>query len=206
MDRDELELNSSVVWAVLVLVIVLLLAIWYICRLGQFDNIWPEIVGFCLDGIFFVFILGLYQKRQEKKRIKKAKVALKNTLGHFIKDFVWWLSVGTVQDMNKISQKREDTTYMLPIVDQAKNAIEALNKGRHIPSGMVDPIKRYGKKESIMLKCMLPIASQMDANHLKIWVNIIQSLDDIIEAENDQNINSASLNFLNKVVEFIEAP
>ena len=173
--------------------------------MGQLDNVWPEIVGFCLDGIFFVFIIGLFQKWQEEKRLEKAKATLKNTLSHFIKDFVWWMSVGAAQDMNKITQKDGNKTYMVSVLEQAKTAIESLNKGQRIPSGLIEPVKRYGSKESIMLKCMLPVAGQIDDDHLKVWFNIIRALDEIVEAENDQKIDNASLHFLKKVVEFLEA-
>lgn len=89
-------------------------------------------------------------------------------------------------------------------MEQATQALIALNEGKSIPPGMIEPVKRYGNKESIMLKCMLPVAAQLGETHMKTWFNIIRALDDIVEADDGKQIYHASEYFLKQVINFAD--
>lgn len=201
-DLTQMRIFSPFILAMVALFILFVFVMRHLLITGKSENVYPEIISFCLEGIFLVFIVALFQKRNTIKQAERAKKTLKDTLSHFIKDFVWWMSVGAVQDMNKLTTESNNKKFMVNFKEQAENALTALNEGKCIPPGLIEPVKRYGQKESIMLKCMLPVAVQVNETHLKTWFNLIRALDDIVESHDDKEINLASKYFLKQVITF----
>ena len=169
---------------------------------GHTYHIYAAILELCLDGLIFGCIVVFLQERQKAKQVKESKDTLRNSLTVFVSDFVWWLSVGAVQDMDKLTIKFNDSQRMVSLEEQAAQALKALKAGKLIPEGMIDPVKRYGSKESIMLKCLLPVAAQLGGDHLKTWFNIIRSLDAIVEDKDGKNVHSTVQYFLERIIEF----
>lgn len=185
---------------VIILIILMSISLWLLETENQLSAAYPEIFGFCLEGIFFVCLLDQFRKWEEEKKQLKTKAVLRDSLCRFIQDYVWWATVGLVKEEEKITIQKNGKKFMVPIIDQAKAAIIELNKGLVIPPGMLEPIQRYGKKESQMLKCLLPLTAELNSESLIKWFRIIQVFDDLVECNENSNLKI----YLEAVVEFIE--
>lgn len=190
--------------ATTILLILLVSMTWYLYKINQYENIYPEIVGFCLEGIFFVCIINIYQKHQIQKQRSKSKQSLKNTLNHFIKDFIFWLSAPLILDSPTRTNQGAEKKKLGSLEDQIKSALKKLEKGQVIPAGLIEAVRRYGRKESIMLKCMLPVAAKIDETHLKAWFELIRTLDHIVEDNSPDKGQQNSKHFLEKTLEYLE--
>lgn len=187
-----------------ILIIVLVITLSYLKIENEVNGVFPEIFGFCLEGIFFVCLFEHYRRLGEERSRVKAKMVLRDSLCHFIKDYVWWATMGIVKDLNKITIDKTGKKFMIPVVDQAKVAIKELENGGAFPTGIFEPIKRYGKKESQMLKCLLPLTSELNSESLKKWYEIIQIFDQLIDSTEQNNLNSFLKSFLEAIVDFVE--
>jgi len=171
---------------------------------GNINGVYPELFGFCLEGIFFVILFDQFRKWDEGKRQIKAKAVLRDSLCHFIQDYVWWATMGLVKNEDIVTVQTNGKKFMVPITDQAKSAIIELDKGMAVPPGMLEPIQKYGRKELQMLKCLLPLTAELNSESLKKWFRIIQVFDDLVECNEEKKINNFLKIFLEAVVEFIE--
>lgn len=190
--------------AIILLIIFMVLSLVILHAENQISGIYPEIFGFCLEGIVFVILLGQFQKWGEEKRQAKTKAVLKDSLCHFIKDYVWWATMGLVKDENEITIQNNDKKIMVPILDQAKVALVQLDKGMVVSPGLLEPIQKYGKKESQMLKCLLPLTAELNSESLRKWFRIIQVFDDLVKCKDDKKLLISLRAFLEAVVEFTE--
>jgi hypothetical protein len=146
---------------------------------GNFnDNIVPELIGFCLDGIFFVILLNYFERRQTRAQSILAKQTLKAALRESLIIFLQWsytLASSKGADL--------DAHEILFSPTGVEKLIERITKAQEIPSLLNDYLKQAARQHVAIMGSLLPVAAQIDRNHIGIWSMIIKDVSSMAESK-----------------------
>ena len=164
------------------------------------DSIYPELIGFCLEGIILVILFGFIQRKYNKDNELKQKEELKETLLTQIDIFLYW--------SNLIPKKefRSDGKFSFKDNIKLENLIKNLkdeNKLFELDIPLYF-IKEFSKRELPNIIALLPVSANINSLHLKNWSLIINNLNGIIESEKDEIFFEALISFLLSIKMFNE--
>ncbi len=164
------------------------------------DSIYPELIGFCLEGIILVILFGFIQRKYNKDNELKQKEELKETLLTQIDIFLYW--------SNLIPKKefRSDGKFSFKDNIKLENLIKNLkdeNKLFELDIPLYF-IKEFSKRELPNIIALLPVSANINSLHLKNWSLIINNLNGIIESEKDEIFFEALISFLLSIKTFNE--
>lgn len=195
MYKYEVKLLSALV------IFGITLFILFIIQEGSIsDSIFPELIGFCLEGIILVILFGLIQRRYNKDNELKQKEELKEALLTQIDIFLYW--------SNLIPKKefRSDGKFSFKDNIKLENLIKNLkdeNKLFELDIPLYF-IKEFSKRELPNIIALLPVSTNINSLHLKSWSLIINNLKGIIASKKDEEFFEALISFLLSIKMFNE--
>ncbi len=158
-------------------------------------SIFPELVGFSLEGVFLVILFSWYQKRQHSKRELARKIELKWSLRAELSIFFQW------------AQPLDSDLGTLPYwnnPDVVKTLVKELEENGELCVVQPDFLRDFSVREIPDLQSMLPIAASIDSKHMWYWSLIINNIKGIAASENDEKTYKALMEFLKYVTKFDE--
>lgn len=200
VQKDRGSLLSKVYLIVLLIFVVIAVSLFtfFLKHGGNVnDNIIPELIGFCLDGIFFVALLNYFEKHQVRKQElyskKQFKAALRGSLYLFLN-----LAYSAVPE-NKTNLTFTDAISSTSGIEQLINSLRQSDT----ISGLLETyLKDAAGRNLGIVQSLLPIAAQIDKVHLELWSMIIRDISWIGEPDQDGGTSIALDNLLHHIKVF----
>ncbi|MGJ0344403.1 hypothetical protein NG788_07205 [Aliarcobacter cryaerophilus] len=164
------------------------------------DSIYPELIGFCLEGIILVILFGLIQRRYNKENQLKQKEELKETLLIQMNMFLYWAGFIIKEEFRsdgKFSFKDTDKLDNLIKNLKDENKLFELDIPRHY-------LKEFSKKDLPNIIALLPVAANINSLHLENWSFIINNIHGIVASKKDEDFFDALISFLLSIKTFNE--
>ncbi|MDY0192246.1 MAG: hypothetical protein RBR93_01860 [Aliarcobacter butzleri] len=165
-----------------------------------YDSIFPELIGFCLEGMILVILFGFIQRKLNKDNELKQKEELKETLLTQIDIFLYWSNLMPKEEF------RIDGKFSFKDTDKLNNLIKNLkdeNKLFELDIALYF-IKDFSKRELPNIIALLPVSANINSLHLKNWSIIINNIKGIIESEKNEDCFDSLVSFLLSIKTFNE--
>ena len=164
------------------------------------DSIYPELIGFCLEGIILVILFGFIQRKYNKDNELKQKEELKETLLTQIDIFLYWSNLMPKEEF------RIDGKFSFKDTDKLNNLIKNLKDENKLFELDIPRyfIKEFSKKELPNIIALLPVSANINSLHLKSWSIIINNIQGIIASKKDEDFFDALISFLLSIKMFNE--
>ncbi|MGJ0371583.1 hypothetical protein [Aliarcobacter cryaerophilus] len=164
------------------------------------DSIFPELVGFSLEGIILVILFGLIQRRYNKENELKQKEELKETLLTQIDIFLFWSNLIPKEEF------RSDGKFSFKENSKLENLIKNLKDENKLFESAIALhfIKIFSKRQLPNIVALLPVSANINSLHLKNWSIIINNINGIIESDTDKKSFDALIDFLVSIKIFNE--
>lgn len=161
---------------------------------GSFrDNILPELIGFSLEGIFFVILFTIYEKYREQRSRLREKESLKKSLRSFLSLLLYWACPVD-------SKLTADFAFATPA------SLSKLITDLKCQGGFGDVqalfLKDIAKREASSFEAMLPVAAAVGCRYLEVWNRIINNLKGIRDSSTESECYDALIQLLNFLSEF----
>ncbi|MBL4682021.1 MAG: hypothetical protein JKY88_15030 [Pseudomonadales bacterium] len=186
-----------------------LFTIWYgiVSRQGAFvDNMLPELIGFCLEGIFFIGIFTWMQERKDKERKEQLKQSLAGAIG-----FICPIINGSLpteyqtklrESDNWTRQTRKNGTSLKALLRNVNaNDIE-------ITTTQIQAIQQLLATRLSTLDSLLSVAAELSHAHLSAYNMILTEIHKIAEHQyfESKELRISFKNLLKLLVSFNNEP
>jgi hypothetical protein len=184
---------SSIVFLVLFVIVSTLL--WIGLSQDDFiDNLVPELIGFCLEGIFFIGLLSVWQQRRERRNKRSLSKSLRGFLGVFLKEINSGIICASFSPLEKPDE-----------LDQAHEGIDKLKlniTNCSISQSSIDALHRLSLHEISSLVNLLPVAAELSAKHMIRWNDILNQVKLLASTEQREDIRELLLALLDNIKSF----
>lgn len=161
-----------------------------------FDNLVPELIGFCLEGFFLIGLFSLIQRRREHER----RFELRQSLRGALREILSYLDVGLLHENEEPADSRaleEDPQMVVAlfrkIMADPPLELEAMAR-----------LKEVAARNLTTVHDLIPVAAQLSAKHMRWWLAITDSVRHLAEATDKSAVTSALHQFLAGLGEFDE--
>lgn len=162
-----------------------------------FDNLVPELIGFCLEGFFLIGLFSLIQRRRERDRRHELRQSLRGAL----REILSYLDIGLLEEDAEPAESRaleEDPKLVAAlIVKLAEKTLDLDAMAR---------LKAVAERNLTTVHDLIPVAAQLSADHMRWWLAITDSVRHLSEATDSSSVAVATHQFLAKLGEFDELP
>lgn len=162
-----------------------------------FDNLVPELIGFCLEGFFLIGLFSLIQRRRERERRQELRQSLRGAL----REILSYLDIGLLEEDAEPAESRaleEDPKLVAAlIVKLAEKSLDLDAMAR---------LKAVAERNLTTVHDLIPVAAQLSADHMRWWLAITDSVRHLSEATDGSSVAVATHQFLAKLGEFDELP
>ena len=162
-----------------------------------FDNLVPELIGFCLEGFFLIGLFSLIQRRRERERRQELRQSLRGAL----REILSYLDIGLLEEDAEPAESRaleEDPKLVATlIVKLAEKSLDLDAMAR---------LKAVAGRNLTTVHDLIPVAAQLSADHMRWWLAITDSVRHLSEATDSSSVAVATHQFLAKLGEFDELP
>ena len=160
-----------------------------------YENLVPELIGFCLEGFFLIGILSLIQARRERERKEELRLSLRGSL----RDILSHLDIGLLGDTHEPAASRtleEDPKLVANLIMKlADHELEVDTMAR---------IKAVAQRNLTTIHDLIPVAAQLSAEHIRWWLAITDSIRQLSEATDAMSVAGSLHRFLANLGEFDE--
>ncbi len=157
------------------------------------DNLVPELIGFCLEGFFWIGLLTYFQKSREMQRKNELWLSLRGSL----RSFLSYLDIGFLdqhaEPMPSIVLEK-DPSIIQRFIDQVESHSLDLEN-------MVF-LKKTCMQSLSLVRDLVPVAAQLSAAHMRWWIAITDSMRKLADANDRQQIEKSTLLLLKNIQEF----
>ncbi len=157
------------------------------------DNIVPELIGFCLEGFFWIGLLSYFQKSREMQRKNELWLSLRGSL----RSFLSYLDIGFLgqhaEPMPSIALEKDPQ-----IIQRFIDEIEANNLDLE---SMVF-LKKTCMHSLALVRDLVPVAAQLSAGHMRWWIAITDSMRKLADSKDRIQIEKNTLLLLKNIQEF----
>lgn len=160
-----------------------------------YENLLPELIGFCLEGFFVIGILSMIQARREKER----KLDLRLSLRGALRDILSHLDIALLSETAEPAGSgalEEDPGLVA-------NLIMKLADG-HMDVDAMARLKHVAKRNLTTIHDLIPVAAQLSADHMRWWLAITDSVRQLSEATDSAAVAGSLHRFLANLGEFDE--
>lgn len=158
-----------------------------------YDNLLPELIGFCLEGFFLVGLFSLIQRRNERDRKNELRQSLRGAL----REVLSHLDIALLEDHAEPA-KSETLDKDLQFV---RILFVKLHEGELSLDDMLN-IKQAAARNLSTMHDLIPVAAQLSADHMRWWLAIAESVRHLSEATDKDSINFSAHKFLKHLGEF----
>jgi hypothetical protein len=151
--------------------------LWFVIAAGPEDfegNLLPELIGFCLEGIFFVGIFSWMQERKDKDRKRELRQSLAGAVGFFCQ-----LINGCLDEADQVqligtdnwSRQARTNGRNLKELEKKIKAVEI-----EITNDQVQAIKQLLSTRLSTLDSLLSVSAQLSHSHLSAYNMILTEI------------------------------
>ncbi len=157
------------------------------------DNLVPELIGFCLEGFFWIGLLSYFQKSREMQRKKELWLSLRGSL----RSFLSYLDIGFLdkhaEPMPSIVLEK-DPTIISRFIARVENHELDLESMVCLKTTCIHSIS--------LVRDLVPVAAQLSAGHMRWWIAITDSMRQLSAAKDRIEIEKSTLLLLKNIEEF----
>lgn len=157
------------------------------------DNIVPELIGFCLEGFFWIGLLSYFQKSREMQRKNELWLSLRGSL----RSFLSYLDIGFLdqhaEPMPSVVLEKDPK-----IIGRFIKLIE--NHELDLDSMVF--LKKTCIHSLGLVRDLVPVAAQLSANHMRWWIAITDSMRHLADSNDRVQLEKNTLLLLKNVQEF----
>lgn len=157
------------------------------------DNLVPELIGFCLEGFFWIGLLSYFQKSREMQRKNELWLSLRGSL----RSFLSYLDIGFLdkhaEPMPSVALEKDPHVI--------RRFIEQVESQQLDLESMVC-LKQTCIHSLALVRDLVPVAAQLSAGHMRWWIAITDSMRQLADANNRENIEKSTLLLLRNIEEF----
>ena len=157
------------------------------------ENIVPELIGFCLEGFFWIGMLSYFQKTREHIRRRELWLSLRGSL----RSFLSYLDIAFLD--NNAEPLNSSALEANPGI--IKTMLEQLEKEQLDLDSMV-LLKETALHSLSLIRDLVPVAAQLSAAHMRWWIAITDSMRRIQNSNNRDEIEKNTSLLLKNVQEF----
>lgn len=158
-----------------------------------YDNLVPELIGFCLEGFFLIGLFSLIQRRRDRERREDLWQSLRGPL----REVLSYLDVGLLgeyaEPADSLSLERDPE-----VVSELRRKLGE----RGLDLEHMSMLKNIASRNLATVHDLIPVAAQLSAAHMRWWLAITDSVRMITEATDRQGVNYSVNLFLANLGEF----
>lgn len=161
---------------------------------GSFkENLVPELIGFCLEGFFWIGLLSYFQKTREHSRRKELWLSLRGSL----RSFLSYLDIGFL-DNHAEPISSQDLESNPSIINQMITDMES----KELDLESLILLKETSNDSIALVRDLVPVAAQLSAAHMRWWIAIGDALRSMTGANSRDEIEKNVELLLKNLKEF----
>ncbi len=160
-----------------------------------YDNLVPELIGFCLEGFFLIGLFSWIQARRERERKEDLRLSLRGAL----REILSYLDIGLLGDTAEPASSRaieEDAKLVAHMIMKLAN--------HRLDVDAMARIKAVAQRNLTTIHDLIPVAAQLSAEHIRWWLAITDSVRQLSEATDSAAVAASLHRFLANLGEFDE--
>ena len=158
-----------------------------------YDNLVPELVGFCLEGFFLIGLFSLIQRRRERERREELCLSLRGALREIISHIDIALLGEHAEPADSKALEEDPRLVARLIMKLADNNLEADGMAR---------LKEVAGRNLTTIHDLIPVAAQLSADHIRWWLAITDSVRKLAEGTDAETVAGSLHRFLANLGEF----
>ncbi len=160
-----------------------------------YDNLVPELIGFCLEGFFLIGLFSWIQARRERERKEDLRLSLRGAL----REILSYLDIGLLGDTAEPASSRA-------IEEDSKLVAQMIMKlaDHRLDVDAMARIKKVAQRNLTTIHDLIPVAAQLSAEHIRWWLAITDSVRQLAEATDSSAVAASLHRFLANLGEFDE--
>jgi hypothetical protein len=159
------------------------------------ENLVPELIGFCLEGFFWIGLLSYFQKTKEHTRRKELWLSLRGSLRSFLSylDIGFLDSHGEPLSSTALEQNPEIIHTLIENME---------NKSLDLESMVF--LKETAQNSIGLIRDLVPVAAQLSAAHMRWWIAISDSMRQLNKSSTRHDLEKSTVLLLKNIQEFDE--
>jgi hypothetical protein len=158
-----------------------------------YQNLVPELIGFCLEGFFLIGILSMIQNRREKERKEELRLSLRGALRGILSH----LDIALLSETSEPASSRaleEDPRLVANLIMKLADS--------NLDVDAMARLKLVADRNLTTIHDLIPVAAQLSANHIRWWLAITDSIRQLAEATDSTAVAGGLHRFLANLGEF----
>ncbi|MFT5163076.1 MAG: hypothetical protein ACI9FJ_001658 [Alteromonadaceae bacterium] len=158
------------------------------------DNMVPELIGFCLEGIFFIGLFSLWQRRKETGQKQQLSRSLRGFLGIFLQEMnsgIICPSFTPIEDPSELDHSCSGIK---------KLACNINNCGMN--NSVIKSLHKLSNDELSSLENLLPVAAQLSAAHMTCWNTILGHVKILAKSNDKEDVHLTLIQLLEAIEHF----
>jgi hypothetical protein len=157
------------------------------------ENLVPELIGFCLEGFFWIGLLSYFQKTKEHTRRKELWLSLRGSL----RSFLSYLDIGFLDSnaeplsSTALEQNPEIISYLMDKMENNQLDLESMVL-----------LKETAQNSIGLIRDLVPVAAQLSAAHMRWWIAISDSMRQLNKSTTRHEVEKSSALLLKNIQEF----
>ena len=160
-----------------------------------YQNLVPELFGFCLEGFFLIGLLSTIQARREKERKADLRLSLRGALRDILSHLDIALLGETAEPAGSRALEEDPRLVANLIMKLADSRLDVDSMAR---------LKLVAGRNLTTIHDLIPVAAQLSANHIRWWLAITDSVRQLAEATDSSAVAGSLHRFLANLGEFDE--
>jgi hypothetical protein len=160
------------------------------------ENMVPELIGFCLEGIFFIGLLSIWQQRRERRNKRSLAKSLRSFLGVFLKEINSGIICNSFSPIDNPKELEQSTTG----IDKLKLNINNCS----ISDSSIEALHSLSQHEISSLVNLLPVAAELSPAHMIRWNDILNQVKKLAALQKREDIRQLLLDLLDNIKRFDE--
>jgi hypothetical protein len=158
-----------------------------------YDNLLPELIGFCLEGFFLVGLFTFVQQLREHQRQRELWLNLRSALRDFLSHL----------DLAFLSTDQDPaTTRALETQPEVVHRLQEQLERRELTIDDLVAIKRVAISTLPLTRDLTNIAAQLSTRHMRCWIAIVEAISSLTEADTRERVERPLEELLTQLAEF----
>ncbi len=173
-----------------------ILLLWWFLGSGSgpfHDSLLPELIGFCLEGFFLVGLFTFVQQLRENDRRRELWLSLRGSLRVFLSHLDIAFLEEDAEPMSS-SELEDDPVVVSTLLTKLKSQNMSLES--------MSAFKTLARRDLALTHDLIPVAAQLSAGHMRWWLAIMDSMQQLSEANTRADLEYALEMFLIHLQEF----